>query len=302
MSATYRGRFAPTPSGPLHFGSLLTALASYLDARQAQGKWLLRIDDLDGPRCVEGAEQAILAQLQQHGMVWDEPPYYQSEQAKAYQTALKKLHDDQHLYACRCTRRLLRQTGLPGPDAPVYPGSCREARWPEVGSALRLRLPVSTEQIEDRWQGSVSRDLQTEVGDFIVRRVDELIAYQLACAVDEDQQGITHVVRGADLLSSTFAQRAVARALGLTSPQYGHLPVVLGPDGKKLSKQHHAPPIDPTYAADNLKNALVALGQPRLPGSGHSVAHILEHAVAVWNPAAIPAGTSITVQQSSAGR
>lgn len=297
MSSSYRGRFAPTPSGPLHFGSLLTALASYLDARQAGGVWLLRIDDLDGPRCVPGATETILEQLQQHGLIWDEAPYYQSQHQHAYESALNALGSRGLLYRCRCTRRILRQTALPGPDAPVYPGTCRHAEVTDQTAALRLRLSDRVEELTDRWQGRVRRDLQTQVGDFVVRRVDGQIAYQLACAIDEEQQRITHVVRGADLLSSTFAQRTVARSLNLSTPVYGHLPVLVDAAGKKLSKQHHAPAIDNTKAAENLRVALQQLGQDTPPASA-GVHRIIESAISHWNPAAVPSGPDIRVQQS----
>lgn len=298
MTTGYRGRFAPTPSGPLHFGSLLTALASYLDARQANGVWLLRIDDLDGPRCVPGASETILEQLQQHGLIWDETPYFQSQQLAAYESALDALRTRGLLYRCRCTRRILRQTALPGPDAPVYPGSCRDAQVSDEPSALRLRLAEHVEELNDRWQGLVRRDLQTQVGDFVVRRVDGQIAYQLACAIDESRQGISHVVRGADLLSSSFAQRTVARSLNLETPEYGHLPVVVDASGKKLSKQHHAPPIDGAQAAENLRQVLRQLGQAQ-PPAGSSVNRIIEFAISHWNPFAVPNGAEIRVQQST---
>ena len=298
MTTGYRGRFAPTPSGPLHFGSLLTALASYLDARQANGVWLLRIDDLDGPRCVPGASETILEQLQQHGLIWDETPYFQSQQLAAYESALDALRTRGLLYRCRCTRRILRQTALPGPDAPVYPGSCRDAQVSDEPSALRLRLAEHVEELNDRWQGLVRRDLQTQVGDFVVRRVDGQIAYQLACAIDESRQGISHVVRGADLLSSSFAQRTVARSLNLETPEYGHLPVVVDASGKKLSKQHHAPPIDGAQAAENLRQVLRQLGQAQ-PPAGSRVNRIIESAISHWNPSAVPNGAEIRVQQST---
>ena len=300
MNTGYRGRFAPTPSGPLHFGSLLTALASYLDARQAGGVWLLRIDDLDAPRCVPGATETILEQLQQHGLLWDETPYYQSEQQRTYESALDSLRTRGLLYACRCTRRILRQTALPGPDAPVYPGTCRDAQVGDEPSALRLRLAEHVEEMNDRWQGLVRRDLQTQVGDFVVRRVDGQIAYQLACAIDESQQRISHVVRGADLLSSSFAQRTVARSLNLETPEYGHLPVLVDANGKKLSKQHHAPPIDGARAAENLRRVLRHLGQAQ-PPPGASVNRIIESAISLWNPAAVPRKAEIKVQQSTTG-
>lgn len=287
MTEVYRGRFAPTPSGPLHMGSLLAALASFLAARQAGGRWLLRIDDLDGPRCEAGADQLILQQLQSHGLQWDEAPRYQSRCLGQYQRALDQLARDRHLYRCRCTRRLLRDTALAGPDGPVYPGTCRELQLQDPERALRVRLPDASRQLDDAWQGQVCRDLQAEVGDFIVQRVDGQIAYQLACAVDEDAQQISEVVRGIDLLSSSFAQREIARLLGLSIPDYGHIPVLVGTDGKKLSKQHHAPAIRSELAAENLRQALALMRQPAPPEGLRTAQQIIEHAVAHWRPDAL---------------
>lgn len=287
MTELYRGRFAPTPSGPLHMGSLLAALASFLTARQSGGQWLLRIDDLDTPRCEPGADQLILQQLQAHELKWDEAPRYQSHCVAEYQAALEQLQEAEHLYRCRCTRRLLRETALAGPDGPVYPGSCRNLRIQDPERALRVRLPDAHRQLDDAWQGLIRRDLQSEVGDFIVQRVDGQIAYQLACAVDEHTQQITHVVRGIDLLSSTFAQREIALLLGLQSPHYGHIPVLTGADGKKLSKQHHSPAIRTERAAENLRDALSLMNQLAPPASARTAQQIIEHAIAHWRPEAI---------------
>lgn len=287
MTELYRGRFAPTPSGPLHMGSLLAALASFLTARQCGGQWLLRIDDLDTPRCEPGADQLILQQLQAHELKWDEAPRYQSHCVAEYQAALEQLQEAEHLYRCRCTRRLLRETALVGPDGPVYPGSCRNLRIQDPDRALRVRLPDAHRQLHDAWQGLIRRDLQSEVGDFIVQRVDGQIAYQLACAIDEHAQQITHVVRGIDLLSSTFAQREIALLLGLQSPHYGHIPVLTGADGKKLSKQHHAPAIRTERAAENLRDALSLMNQLAPPASARTAQQIIEHAIAHWRPETI---------------
>lgn len=287
MTELYRGRFAPTPSGPLHMGSLLAALASFLTARQCGGQWLLRIDDLDKPRCEPGADQLILQQLQAHELKWDEAPRYQSHCVAEYQAALEQLQEAEHLYCCRCTRRLLRETALVGPDGPVYPGSCRNLRIQDPERALRVRLPDAHRQLDDAWQGLIRRDLQSEVGDFIVQRVDGQIAYQLACAVDEHAQQITHVVRGIDLLSSTFAQREIALLLGLQSPHYGHIPVLTGADGKKLSKQHHSPAIRTERAAENLRETLSLMNQLAPPASARTAQQIIEHAIAHWRPEAI---------------
>ena len=272
--ATYRGRFAPTPSGPLHLGSLYTALASYLAARAAGGQWLLRIDDLDGPRCEPGADQQILQQLAAHGLRADEPPRWQSAHLAEYQQALNALQQQQLIYACRC--------------------SCRELGLADRDAALRIKLPARKVRLDDDWQGLVQRDLQSELGDFVVRRRDGMIAYQLACVVDEQAQGISHVVRGADLLDSSICQTQIAQYLGFPEIRFGHLPVLLDAEGAKLSKQHHAPPLDSAHAADNLRRCLELLRQATPPPTLKRPARIMEFALGNWRPQAI-AGTGIRI-------
>lgn len=281
----YRGRFAPTPSGPLHLGSLTTALGSFLAARAAGGRWFLRIDDLDRERVVPGAESAILHQLEAHGMHWDEAPRRQSEQLESYEEALHQLQDQGRLYACRCTRAQLAKLSLLGPDGGVYAGTCRKLKLPMTHAALRIAVPEQTLVIEDVAAGPILRRLVPDVGDFIVRRRDGQIAYQLACAVDEGAQGITEVVRGADLLGSSFRQVHLMRCLGLPVPGYHHLPLVMDPLGRKLSKQNHAAPLQSERAADNLAWALKFLGQ-QLPEPIRRAAQpeLLEHAIRHWRP------------------
>src|SRR5690348_16249186 len=212
----YRGRFAPTPSGPLHLGSLLTALASWLAARSAGGAWLLRIDDLDRARCPKGTDAVILRQLEAHGLDWDEAPRYQTRHLEEYREALRQLERSGRLYACTCSRATLKQGATPGPGGPVYPGTCRDAARDPAHASLRARVDDAELCFDDAWQGRQCRPLAREVGDFVVRRADGQPSYQLACAIDEHAQGITHVVRGADLLGSTFCQRWVLGQLGLS--------------------------------------------------------------------------------------
>lgn len=274
--SSYVGRFAPTPSGALHFGSLVTALGSCLDARASKGRWLLRIDDLDRPRVKPESEEIILRQLDDHGLNWDGPLRRQSEHVDEYRDALDKLRRGGHLYACRCTRAQLavRPVDADEDGEPVYAGTCRESGWPEQDAALRYRV-----------------DMTSGTGDFVVRRRDGVPAYQLACAVDEAAQKITHVVRGADLASSAERQSELMRALGLPVPRYLHLPLLLDPDGRKLGKRNESKPIEAASATENLLTALRLLGQP-LPegGPGLQPRAIIAAAAAGWRPDLVPAG------------
>ena len=284
----YRGRFAPTPSGPLHHGSLLTALASWLDARSHGGQWLLRIDDLDRPRCVPGADRRILEQLEAHGLAWDEAPRYQSAHLNAYRAALDTLEQSGALYACRCTRAELAVMQHAGVDGPVYAGTCRSLHLPQDGNAWRFAIGAGTLTLDDGIQGLLKRDAAKDIGDFVVRRRDGIYGYHLACAIDEHAQGITDIVRGADLIGSTFAQLALMARLGRPAPRYAHVPVLLGTDGLKLSKQNHATAIDDRLAADNLRVCLRQLGQPAPEALSHaSVAELLDWATRRWRLAAI---------------
>lgn len=294
--STYRGRFAPTPSGPLHLGSLLTALASWLQARAADGAWLLRVDDLDAPRCPPGADGEILRQLEAHALTWDGAPRYQSDHVDEYVAALERLRSADRLYGCDCTRARLAATSLAGPDGPVYPGTCRARALPPVGQALRLRVGEGTIALDDPWQGPQRRDLSTEVGDFTVRRADGQIGYQLACVVDEQAQGITEVVRGADLLGSSLRQLRLQALLGLPHPSYRHLPVLTDAKGRKLSKQNHAAPIDLRHPGANLARCLEWLGQS-LPSEAPRCApgELLELALTRWSPQQVPRGRAIEV-------
>ncbi|MGB6008316.1 tRNA glutamyl-Q(34) synthetase GluQRS [Castellaniella sp.] len=265
-SQGYVGRFAPSPSGPLHAGSLVAALASYLDARAHGGRWLLRIEDIDEPRTVPDADRVILHQLQSLGMQWDEPPVWQTRRHPLYEHAFGRLQAAGRVYACHCTRREVP----PGP----YPGTCRpRAGAPRPESAASRRTPPSwrflvepgTETFQDRWQGAQTQDVAREVGDFIIRRADGLWAYQLAVVVDDGLQDVTDVVRGVDLLDSTARQRQLARALGLPCPRTLHVPLMLDSQGRKLSKQNHAPALDLEQPLSALQQAWAALGFTRLP-------------------------------------
>ncbi|ERS91319.1 MULTISPECIES: tRNA glutamyl-Q(34) synthetase GluQRS [unclassified Halomonas] len=279
----YRGRFAPTPSGPLHFGSLVAALASFLDARHAGGEWRLRIEDIDPPRCPAGAADAIQRQLEAFGLHWDGPVLWQHDRDDAYQAALERLIDQGLAYPCSCSRKQWR-------DYPIYPGWCREGvREPGKPVAWRLRSDLGLRPVtwEDRLFGHQCFDPAT-LGDVVLRRKDGLWAYQLAVVVDDADQGITDVVRGLDLLDNTPWQRQLQHALGVPQPRYLHLPLIVGENGQKLSKQNLAPalPTDDAAVRPLLHAALMALDQAPPAGLASApVAEQLEQAVAAWSVA-----------------
>lgn len=253
----YIGRFAPSPTGPLHFGSLISAVGSYLQARRAGGKWLVRMEDLDLPRVVPGAANNILATLESFGLCWDGDVLYQSARFRSYTAALERL--DQHLYPCGCSRAEIRRHGG---GSTIYPGTCRNGLPPgKAPRALRLSTRGRHISFRDIIQGTRRQDLEREVGDFVIRRADGLFAYQLAVVVDDAEQGITEVVRGSDLLDSTPRQILLQHMLGYPTPTYAHLPVAVNHQGQKLSKQTHAPPLDRSRPLPALWRALCFLGQ-----------------------------------------
>jgi len=237
------GRFAPSPTGPLHFGSLVAALASWLDARAAGGRWLLRIEDLDPPREQPGAADLIQRQLEAFGLCWDGAVLYQSQRAAPYREALERLTRDGLAYACACTRREIADSalGTAADGASIYPGTCR-AGLAENRAARSLRFRTTDEIVRfvDRVQGAIEQSVGRAVGDFVLRRADGFTAYQLAVVVDDAAQGVTDVVRGADLLDSTARQILLQRALGLPTPRYAHLPAIVDAAGEKLAKQSGA--------------------------------------------------------------
>ena len=247
----YRGRFAPSPTGPLHLGSLATALGSWLDARAHGGTWLVRIEDVDTPRTITGADQLILDQLQACGLEWDEAPVWQSQRTTHYQNALEQLITIDRIYGCQCSRKqieeVLQKEGVlikPNQEL-IYPGTCRERKVLIQNHALRIRLPRDCQiGFTDRGLGKQTQDLNMQVGDFVLRRADELFTYQLAVVVDDHLQEITHIVRGEDLLSNTARQIHLQQSLGYQTPSYMHLPLVTNAAGEKLSKQTQAQSID----------------------------------------------------------
>ena len=243
---TYIGRFAPSPTGPLHLGSLLAAVISYLDARQNRGHWRVRIEDLDPPREQPGAAASILHSLEAHGLAWDGEVRYQSDRSDAFEAALARLAEKGLLFWCQCSRKQL------GGQA-VYPGFCHAYDRPRPDCAVRFRVPDREDGFDDLFQGRQSAHLGRDYGDVVVKRRDGPYAYQLAVTVDDLDQGITDVIRGTDLQSSTYWQRALFEALDAEPPRYGHFPVLIGPDGQKLSKQNRAPAIDDGHPSRNLR-------------------------------------------------
>lgn len=290
---TYRGRFAPSPTGPLHFGSLVAALASWLDARAAGGEWLVRIEDVDETRTVAGSADDILRTLASLGLAWDGDVAWQSRRKDRYEQALARLRAQGRLYRCKCSRKEVADSGLHGIEGAIYPGTCRGlAIAADVPAALRVIAGDERIGFEDRVQGFVSQNVARDIGDFVLKRRDGLHAYQLAVVVDDADQAITDVVRGADLLWSTPRQIALQRLLGLPTPRYLHVPVATHGSGEKLSKQTLAAAIATADPAA-LLGALEFLGQPA-PDS-RSIAAILEHAVRQWDPARIPRAASLAV-------
>lgn len=279
--SSYIGRFAPSPTGPLHFGSLVAALASWVDARSHKGIWLLRVEDIDPPREIPGAKESIISALRAHGLNWDGEIEYQRNRSGGYEKALRQLRENQRLFACTCTRKQLREAATVIGNS-AYPGHCRSLHQPEHDFALRFSVKDETIRFNDLAQGPVSENVSHSTGDFIVRRRGKLYAYQLAVVVDDAVQGITHVVRGADLLDNTPRQIALQRALDYPTPSYLHVPLALSGDGRKLSKQTGAPALDSGQSVHNLACAWKFLNQDNLPKPAENNSEFLAQAISHW--------------------
>ncbi|NWE29833.1 tRNA glutamyl-Q(34) synthetase GluQRS [Pseudomonas gingeri] len=282
-SPTYIGRFAPTPSGHLHFGSLVAALASYLDARSVGGRWLLRMEDLDPPREVPGAQAAILDALERYGFEWDGEMLRQSDRHEAYAQVLNRLFSQGLAYACTCSRKELEAY-----DG-IYPGLCRNLGHDIDNAAIRLRVPELSYSFRDRVQGEFRQHLGREAGDFVIRRRDGLYAYQLAVVLDDAWQGVTDIVRGADLLDSTPRQLYLQELLGLSQPRYLHVPLIIQPDGNKLGKSYRSPPLTGDQATPLLMRALRTLGQtPPAALEQATPREVLDWGIGHWDATLIP--------------
>lgn len=276
----YTGRFAPSPTGPLHFGSLLAAVGSYCDARAAGGRWLLRMEDIDPPRAMPGASDLILHQLEGYGFEWDGEVLYQSTRGEAYEAALCRLQRQGDLFWCRCSRAELNRLGTG-----AYPGTCRGFNVPRSDAAIRLRVPSGNIRFDDGVFGACEENVAATVGDFVLRRRDGLYSYQLAVVVDDAEQGVTRVVRGADLLDNTARQIVLQQRLGLPTPGYAHLPLAVHADGSKLSKQTHAPALPLPADPAQLRLALERLGQLPPPATDRlDCREMLAWGIAHWQP------------------
>ena len=286
----YRGRFAPSPTGPLHFGSLVAALGSYLDARANGGEWLVRMEDVDLPRCVPGAEKQILNTLEAFGFEWDGEVVCQSRRSDLYRSALDRLITQGQVFPCACTRKQLSGGAVAIDGSPLYDGRCRHGLAPgDKARTWRLRVTDAAIAFDDAVQGHQVQQLQRDVGDFVLLRADGLFAYQLAVVVDDAEQGITHVVRGADLLDSTPRQIYLQQLLDLPLPAYAHLPVAVDAAGEKLSKQTLAAPVDTAQPLDALNAAWRFLGQSwqggHAPGDIREFWHV---AISQWRIDRVP--------------
>jgi glutamyl-Q tRNA(Asp) synthetase len=294
-ASPYVGRFAPSPTGPLHPGSLVAAVASWLDARAAEGRWLVRMEDLDRPRCVAGAADTILRQLEAYSLYWDGTVIEQSTRDDAYAVALDSLKAQGRAYPCACTRAQLAQAPRNTEGEMIYPGTCRNGLPAGAAArAWRVRVPMGTIGFRDRIHGDLSQDLAREVGDFVVKRADQLFAYQLAVVVDDAWQGISHVVRGADLLWNTPRQIFLQTLLALPTPAYAHVPLITNSAGQKLSKQTLAPALPLSGRSAALAQAFTALGHPPPADlSGAEPAELLAWACAHWTIENVPWQPSI---------
>ena len=296
QASQYRGRFAPSPSGLLHFGSLIAALASFLDAksfvndRGEQGKWLIRIEDIDPPREQKGASAAILTTLEAFGLHWDETALYQSTQYQYYRDILSTLARQKLSYYCQCTRAQIKATGG------IYQGHCRTANYRPQSNATRLINQYGLHQFNDIFQGNVLCDKALADEDFIIHRKDGLFAYQLAVVADDIAQGITHVIRGCDLLEPTARQLTFFKTLNSTAPKYGHVPLAVTAQGYKLSKQNKALAIDVNNPQPALFNALMFLGQkPPTALVESSITDIITWAIKNWQRSHVPNKTEISL-------
>ena len=286
----YRGRFAPSPTGPLHFGSLVAALGSYLEAKSCRGEWLVRIENIDSPREVTGAAKEILDTLEALGMEWDGEVVYQDQRHEAYQAALTMLEQRSMVYPCTCSRKEIADSGIIHREAGAYPGTCRAGLSDYRNSAsLRVRTHDDPIEFKDTLLGPVRQQLTSTTGDFVLRRADGIYTYQLAVVVDDAAQGITHVVRGSDLLDSTPRQIYLQHLLGYSTPTYMHLPLVTNTQGKKLSKQTRAAAIDLSNPVAQLISALEFLGQnPPAEMVESSLASLWQWSLANWSLQRIP--------------
>lgn len=286
----YRGRFAPSPTGDLHFGTLLAAVGSYLQTQSRQGDWLMRIEDVDTTRRVPGAADALLRALERFGFEWQETVVYQSQRTDLYEAELERLASKDLIYPCTCSRKQLAETGDDNQTSQVYAGHCRHRRLPLAEEhAVRLRIEDRTIGFEDQVMGHYQQQLRQECGDFVIKRKDGLFAYQLAVVVDDADQGVNEVVRGVDLLDSTPRQIYLQQQLGYAQPSYLHLPLLLDAHGHKLGKSTGAAALNLAHAVTHLHRALELLGQhPPAELARDSLSQLWQWAIAHWDVSRIP--------------
>lgn len=286
----YVGRFAPSPTGPLHFGSLVAAVASFLEAKAHNGKWLLRIEDLDAPRVQTGATDNIISTLAAFGFEWDDDIVYQSRRSDAYHNAFTQLRNKALLYPCTCTRKeIADSSALIGIEGAIYPGTClSRATKPNAPIAWRIKTVDRLIHFNDTIQGDIYQNLATDIGDFVLRRADHLFTYQLAVVVDDAEQGITHIVRGADLLNSTPRQLYLQTLLNFSTPNYAHIPIATDSEDQKLSKQTLAKGLSITEAPFAIFNALSFLNQtPPIELAHENLNTCWQWAFEHWNSALV---------------
>lgn len=295
MPSNYRGRFAPSPTGPLHFGSLLAAISSYAQARQHNGQWLVRIEDIDLPRCDPAFSTDILKTLECYGMNWDEEIIYQSQRDELYQTVLDDLSAKNHSYGCACSRKQINENITDADKQPVYPGTCRNGlKEGSIARSIRLRTNNKTITFNDLIQGNYSQNIASQVGDFIIKRADNIFAYQLAVVVDDEMQNITEIVRGSDMLDSTPRQIFLQQLLAYSTPAYMHIPIAVTAEGQKLSKQNRALPVATDDPRATLIEALTFLQQqPPQDLQDCDIDSIWAWIIQHWSVKAIPAQYAI---------
>lgn len=295
-SALYRGRFAPSPTGPLHFGSLVAAVGSYLDARASNGEWLVRMEDVDRSRCRFEYDKAIMLSLEAYGFQWNGAVMRQSDRTDTYQAALNKLKEKDLVYPCACTRKEISDSEIAHDGAHIYPGTCSQGLpTGKAARAWRMRVAGQNVCFADLVQGVIAQDLSKEVGDFVLLRADDYFSYQLAVVVDDAEQGITRIVRGADLLDSTPRQIYLQHCLGVDFPEYAHLPVAVNATGEKLSKQTQAKALDGSNPIPSLIAAFEFLGMTSLKDVDASLDDLWSQATRLWSLDNVPKVRTIEI-------
>ena len=284
----YIGRFAPSPTGPMHFGSLVTAVASYLDAKHQDGLWKVRMEDLDQPRVIKHSDKSILDTLHQHGFQWDDEVIYQSHRLDIYQNCLSKLNQQENTYFCGCSRKEIADSAMSGIDGMIYPGTCRDKKLDSKNHALRIKVEDVYVTFEDKIQGLIEQNILRNFGDFILKRSDGIYAYQLAVVIDDVIQNISTIIRGADLIDSTSRQIYLQKKLSFPSPNYGHIPIATF-NRKKLSKENQSTPVDHSNIKDNLIACLKFLGQNyEVIQKENTLTNFWATAIQLWDISLVP--------------